>query len=169
MVDEVTTSVPVVVTVDPAAVEAGNNAIEKTVELLGAYGNAAGASSHILDQLNSKFKEMGLIMDDNTNFTEEQAAKFGLLSVALIGTKRSFDNLSGSIDTKSMSTFKGQLEEMTSLLGTGGTAINVLSNLAINTFGTIIPKSIQSQGLPAIKAFVMNLAKCICTNGRKNW
>jgi len=148
---------PVVVTVDPAAVEDSTQALERSADALKRYGDVAQQSGSLIDLFNKKMAEVGISLTDNQSLTEEQATKFGLLTLAVGVTKKSFDNLAG-IDVRGMSTFKGQIEGMISSLGKGNGAIDALTAMALNSFGKVIPDSIKGN-ISLVKDFVLNLAE----------
>jgi len=78
---------------------------------LNVFSEAAMGARNVLDILNSKAIEFKSTLDSTGSLTKEQTTEFGLLTTAVLGTRRAFDNLSG-IDTSYLSTFSNQINEL---------------------------------------------------------
>lgn len=152
-------------TQDPNQLKATGDAAAYAQAAMDNFSEAAAGARSVLDLLNSKTTQFRATLESNSSLTREQTTQFGLLSTAVIGTRRAFDNLSG-IDTSSLNTFSSQILDIQktilqdSSLPTMAAKAGALASVLIRS-GQPIDKinELVKQGASAVFSYASNLAE----------
>lgn len=119
---------------------------------LGDLNEIAENAKNTFSTFSGILSSYGVSINTTKSLTAQQTTQFGLLTSAVLGTRRSFDAFN-NIDNSSLSGFTDQIKYMVETLGDTKSGIGQL----INIFQ--IPKGIVDQGVGAIKSFALNLAQ----------
>lgn len=152
-------------TQDPNQLKLTGDAAAYAQAAMDNFSAAADGARSVLDLLNSKTTQFRATLESSSSLTKEQTAQFGLLSTAIIGTRRAFDNLSG-IDTSSLNTFSAQILDIQrtilqdSSLPTMASKAGALASILIRS-GQPIEKinELVKQGASAVFSYASNLAE----------
>jgi stringent starvation protein B len=134
-------------------------AAEEAKEKLGSFGDVANKARDILGNFDNKLQSIGATLNNTGSLSEAQVAKFGLLSAAIVGVRKSFTDFADGANGTHLNTFTQQISDLSSFLGDGKNAISALTKVAVDSFGKAVPDAVIKQGLPAVKTFVLNLAE----------
>lgn len=119
---------------------------------LGDLNEIAENARGTFNAFSTALASYGVSINTTKTLTGQQTTQFGLLTTAILGTRRSFDSLN-NIDTSSLSGFTDQIKYMVETLGDTKSGIGQL----INIFQ--IPKGVVDQGVGAVKSFALSLAQ----------
>lgn len=164
---------------DPNKIDAVGNSINKVSEsaknageslknmgslafgVQSAFDNMASgldSTKLALTALTNAMSGVGISMTVNKGLTENQTTQFSLLSNAIIGARKAYDNLGSGIDASGINTFSKQIEYFTNTLGESKAGIGGLVSFAQSVFGQEVPKSVQTS-VNAVKIYINNLAQ----------
>lgn len=152
-------------TPDAATLIATGEAAEYAQSAINNFGSATTGARSLLDNFNSKIIEFKNTLNTTQSLTQQQTTAFNLLSTAVLGSRRAFDNLSG-IDTSSLNTFSGQIQDLQrtimsdSALPTMGEKANKLAD-ELTKLGVPADKvrDLLKQGATAVFGYATSLAE----------
>lgn len=119
---------------------------------LGDLNEIAENAKSTFSAFNNVLSSYGVSINTTKALTGQQTTQFGLLTSAILGTRRSFDTFN-NIDTSSLGGFTDQIKYMIETLGDTKSGLGML----VNMFN--IPATDASKGAVAIKNFALNLAQ----------
>lgn len=97
---------------DTTGWEKYNDVLSQTETLSESVSGVSGKMNLIFGALQSGVEKLGTSFSSLDRMTTEQAAGFGALSSAILGSKEAFMSLSGDIDTSRMNTMMGAVKEL---------------------------------------------------------
>jgi hypothetical protein len=110
-----------------------------------------------LSAFNDKVTSLKNNFDDNQRTLDNQTNAFGLLSVAILGVRKSFDNLNG-IDTSQLSTFSDQIKDIQDVI-TKDSSLDTMAKKSVALAQALgLPTEMAKQGFGAILNYANNLA-----------
>lgn len=80
-----------------------------------SFGDAALKAKDVLHDLYGQLGNINTTFKTNQSLTQDQAAAFSMLSVAVLGASKSFDSFS-DIDTRSLNTFTQQITDLQQII-----------------------------------------------------
>lgn len=106
-IDPATTAAP-----DATGWETYNQVLSQTVTMSESVSGVSGKMQLVFGALESGVAKLGTSFASLDRMTSEQAAGFGALSSAILGSKEAFTSLSSDIDTSRMTTMMGAVKEL---------------------------------------------------------
>ena len=141
-----------------------NDGAEQAVINLASMQNTLSEGGPIVERLTEAFSKYGQSLSTTGAISERTATIFGGLSIALLNTKKQFDNLTG-IDTKSLNTFSSQISDITEMLskspvgeGSAGVAKTLTEELKKLGVSGEIANAALAKGLPAVLSLAQKFA-----------
>src|SRR5579885_2408249 len=105
--------------------ESLGNATSKASDLLKDMNKVSDMASGLLNRFTTELHDVGISLGNLSTLTEAQTKQFSMLSAAILGVRDSYEGLDGSIDTRNMATFTGQLDDLVQILGKDSAAFGV--------------------------------------------
>lgn len=132
---------------------------DETIDAANSYniaGNAINSLASAYEALERKAENAQFELKKNGELSKELTTVFGLLSTAALGSQKAFQgqNFSGS----NVNAFTDQISFLTSKITESNGGVAALKNIALSTFGAIIPNSIENT-VGAVKNYIINLAQ----------
>jgi len=163
MPDNVPTTTELAATADAAtktaqALDALSISSAQSGDSLNNLGEFTSNTKNAFNAFNTTLSAYGVSLNNSMALTEKQTTQFGLLSAAVLGARTSFNTLH-NIDVGGLNTFVDQIGYLTETFTDAKSGIGQLVNFAQQAFGRMVPQTIISQGLSAVKNFVINLAQ----------
>lgn len=89
-----------------------NQVLSETVTMSESVSGVSGKMQLVFGALQNGIEKLGVSFSSLDKMTSEQAAGFGALSSAILGSKEAFTSLSSDIDTSRMTTMMGAVKEL---------------------------------------------------------
>lgn len=152
-------------TTDANSLTATAEAAQHAQDAIDNFSSATAGARTVLDNFNNKITQVKSSLATNQSLTEQQTTAFGLLSTAVLGTRKAFDNLS-NIDTSSLNTFSGQINDLQRTIlqdSSLGTMAEKATALATELTKIGVPadkvKEILKGGASAVFSYASSLAE----------
>lgn len=132
---------------------------------LAGFSNVAESSRNVLENLNHKISQFKTGLEATGDLSRSASTSFGLLSVAIIGTRKAFDNLAG-VDTSGLNTFASQINDLQRTIledSSLPTMADKATKMAASLVGLGVPvekiKDLLEDGAEAVFGYASKLAE----------
>lgn len=132
-----------------------NDTIHSTSVSFVSLNDELEKSDMSFDAINNTIKDYKAYISEGKNLTAQHTVTMGLLTTAILGTRKSLDSLNTGTQ---LNTFEAQWDSLTKTMLEGGGGLGALVNKAKELLGSELPKS-ATQSVGALSTFMSNVMK----------